>query len=311
MNTTKVYLVIVTYNAMKWVDKCFSSLRKSEIKCYPVVVDNCSKDETVAYIREHYPEVHLIVNEKNLGFGHANNQGIEYAYKEGCTHFFLLNQDAWIHQDTISKIVEIQNKYDFAIVSPIHLNGTGNKMDFGFFTSAIERNIDIVSDIVIGNMKSYYEVPFINAAAWSLSRRCIETIGGFDPIFFHYGEDNNYIQRLKYNNEKIVFVPNSYIHHDRGQNGGSNTYNKYEVLSLLLMTYSNINVPLISLSLNRIKFIVWLLKRFFEEMLKFHFSNCFYILRGYISFLGRLSYLRYSREQNRKIGANWLNLETR
>ncbi len=83
----KVFVVVVTYNAMKVVDRCFESLRQNAIPCFPVVVDNLSKDVTVKYIREHFPEVHLIANNENCGLGQVNNQGIEWAYRLGATLF--------------------------------------------------------------------------------------------------------------------------------------------------------------------------------------------------------------------------------
>ena len=86
MEKLNVYCIIVTYNAMKWLDKCLGSLRESTIPIHPVIIDN-SSDETVEYISTNYPEVHIIINDINRGFGQANNQGIEYAYKQGATHF--------------------------------------------------------------------------------------------------------------------------------------------------------------------------------------------------------------------------------
>ena len=204
-----VYIIIVTYNAMKWIDKCLNSIGQSNVKAEVVVVDNCSKDETLQFIKQKYPSVHIIENNENRGFGQANNQGIEYAYKQGGTHFFLLNQDAYLHEDTIEKLVAVQDKYDIALVSPIHLNGPGDMLDYRYYQKVIrnEDNIHYVSDVIFGNQKDYYPVFKITAAAWMLSRRCVEQIGGFDPIYFHYGEDGNYCQRLKYHKEQCVFVP--------------------------------------------------------------------------------------------------------
>ena len=133
MSHMKIYCIIVTYNAIKWIDKCLNSVCNSTVKANTVVVDNCSKDDTLSHIRKQYPWVDIIENSENRGFGQANNQGIEYAYKRGATHFFLLNQDAYLFQDALSILAEIQDKYNLDVVSPIHLNGLGTKMDSGFF----------------------------------------------------------------------------------------------------------------------------------------------------------------------------------
>ena len=68
MSATKIYVIIVTYNAMQWMDRCLGSLRLSSVPLTPVVIDNGSTDETVAYIRTHFPEAVLLPQEQNLGF---------------------------------------------------------------------------------------------------------------------------------------------------------------------------------------------------------------------------------------------------
>lgn len=251
----KVYVIIVTYNAMKWVDKCFTSLRDSTVKVYPVVIDNLSKDETVGYIKEHYPEVHIIENKENRGFGQANNQGIEYAYKQGATHLFLLNQDAWVNSDSIEKMVEIQDKYDLSVVSPIHLNGKGENLDFGFYRMAM---VDawqnkFLADISKNELKDYYIVGRINAAAWMLKRSTVEKLGGFNPLFFHYGEDVNYLYRMMYHKEQLAFVPTAFVCHDRERVGNQKMFEKRATISYLLNGYANINVPMFKPQWNRTK----------------------------------------------------------
>lgn len=310
MEMKKVYIIIVTYNAMKWVDRCLGSLRRSDIPCVPVVIDNLSKDETVSYVREHYPETHLIVNNENRGFGQANNQGIEWAYAQGATHFFLLNQDAWVKHDTIRILVEVQDKYDLAVVSPIHLNGSGDKMDSPFFSYVVmkQKNIVFVSDLMTGNLKDYYEVPVVNAAAWMITRRCIEKIGGFDPIFFIYAEDINYIFRLNYHRETIVIVPSAFIFHDRGIHGNSQVFNKRAVVSRLLTTYTNINEPRFHPCWKRIKLHLWHFKNAMLALVKLHFGEFKTIVNGYGLYLRVLPEVKRSREKNMQIGPNWLNL---
>lgn len=311
MKQAKVYIIIVTYNAMKWVDRCLGSLRESEVPCVPVIVDNLSKDETVFYIRERYPEVHLIVNNENRGFGQANNQGIEWAYTQGASHFFLLNQDAWVHPDTIGKLLEVQDRFGLAVVSPVHLNGLGDKMDSPFFSYVVtkQKNITFVSDLVTGSIKPYYEVAFVNAAAWMISRRCIEKIGGFDPIFFIYAEDSNYISRLRYHKEILAIAPSSFIHHDRGIHGDSQVYNKRAVVSRLLNTYTNINEPCFHPCWKRLKLHLWHFKNALLALLKLRFSEFNNVIQGYVLYFRAMPNVKKSREQNKKIGLNWLQTQ--
>jgi len=307
---TSIYCIIVTYNSLKWIDKCLNSLSESSVPVVPVVVDNNSKDGTVNYLTNNYPNVHLIENKENRGFGQANNQGIEYAYKQGCTHFFLLNQDAWVEPEAIEKLVNIQDKYNLALVSPLHMNGTGDKYDYSFFVKIVvdEINRDYVSDLFHHSLQPYYPVEKINAAAWMLSRKTIEKIGGFDPIYFHYGEDGNYCQRVHYHNGEVVFVPDSIIHHDRERQGNMRVYKKNEVLMWLLFYYTDVNSRFFRITREKVKLhaihFVSSIKLLFSLQLR-DFGQ---LMGGYINFIKRIPRVRKSMRTNRQIGHNWLNL---
>ena len=92
----KILTIIVSYNFEKWIDKCLGSLFSSEYPTEILVVDNCSKDNTVRIIKDKWKNVRLIESNSNLGFGKANNIGFEIAIKEKFDAVFLLNQDSWI-----------------------------------------------------------------------------------------------------------------------------------------------------------------------------------------------------------------------
>ena len=101
MKQSNIFFVIVTYNAMPWVDRCLESALNGTKSAEIVVVDNVSKDNTVEYIKANYPQVHLFPQTENLGFGAANNLGIRYALEQGADFVYLLNEDAWIEKNTL------------------------------------------------------------------------------------------------------------------------------------------------------------------------------------------------------------------
>ncbi len=75
----KIKAIIVTYNGLKWIDKCFSSLYKSETPLEIITIDNGSVDGSIDKIKKNFPQVEIIENGKNLGFGKANNIGLSMA----------------------------------------------------------------------------------------------------------------------------------------------------------------------------------------------------------------------------------------
>lgn len=234
----KIYFIIVTYNAMKWAERCFTSLRQSSVPLHSIVIDNGSTDGTQEYIKTHFPEVDFIQSDSNLGFGKANNIGIEKAYKEEADFFYLMNQDAWLYEDSLEKLLEAFNAYpnkdEIGIISPMHIDGSEKKLDI-FLDKYISYNCDktrLISDLYFQTLKPFYELDFINAAHWLLPRNTIETVGGFNPFFFHYGEDNEYVNRVHFHKKKVLLAPKSKVVHDGKQSLQKVDYNKYADLRI-------------------------------------------------------------------------------
>jgi N-acetylglucosaminyl-diphospho-decaprenol L-rhamnosyltransferase len=217
-----VFSVVITYNGSKWIDRCLGSLLKSTIPIKVIVIDNGSSDGTPEKVRQNYAQVEIIEAHQNLGFGKANNIGIKRAYEAGADHIFLLNQDAWMEPDAIEKLIDVASRHpEYGIISPVHLNGDRNAFDYGFLNYLCRNeNRDYLSDFYLKNneeLAEIYQLDFVNAAFWLLPRRTIETVGGFNPFFFQYGEDRDYVNRCRHFGLKVGFVPSAKAFHDRTQ----------------------------------------------------------------------------------------------
>jgi GT2 family glycosyltransferase len=214
-----VFSIIVTYNGMQWIDKCIQSLLEGSYKSQIIVIDNGSKDQTFSHIKKNYPSVKLISAGENLGFGQGNNVGLKMAIQDNADYVFLLNQDACIEKDCIIKLVNAQRENpEYGILSPVHLNGAGNDLDDHFLFYLHRSGIKELQQIRMEELlqqNNLIDIPFVNAAAWLISSSCLKKTGGFDPIFFHYGEDDNYGQRVLYNGFKIGILPTAKICHDK------------------------------------------------------------------------------------------------
>jgi len=210
-----VIAIVVTYNGERFIDRCLLSLLNCSLINHVIVVDNCSTDNTKMKVNRY--SVEKIYLTENIGFGAANNIGIKNAIRNKADYIFLLNQDAWIEKNTIRYIVEMfDRKPEYGIMSPIHVSVSGNKLDYMFSKCLCPDNTpDYYSDLYGGNLKKVYETKFTNAAAWMISSECIKKIGGFDPIFFLYGEDEEFAMRTRRNGFKIGIVTDAIIYHDR------------------------------------------------------------------------------------------------
>jgi len=304
----KVYFIIVTYNAMKWVERCFTSLRQSSVPVHTVVIDNGSTDGTQEYIKTHFPEMNFIQSETNLGFGKANNIGIEKAYKEGADFFYLMNQDAWLYEDSLEKLLEAYNIYpdknEIGIISPMHVDGSEKKLDI-FLDKYISYNCDktrLISDLYFQTLKPSYELDFINAAHWLLPRDTVETVGGFNPFFFHYGEDNEYVNRVHFHKKKILLAPKSKVIHDGKQSLQKVDYNKYADLRIET-NIMNPNLPN-ALQLEKKALIQSAVKNF----ILFNFKKAKKILGKYQDISKKSTVLQEARIKTSKKGATFLKI---
>lgn len=205
-----VLVIIVSYNFMPWIDRCLDSLRQSQLKADVMVIDNASVDATVATVRKRYPEVKLVVNKANLGFGRANNIGMKYALDHGYDGVLLLNEDAWVNPDVIGHLSSLAVRHpEYGILSPVHLTGSGKTLEHGFATYA---HLQSTADLPDGEV---VDAGFIDAAIWYLPMGSIRRVGMFAPLFYHYGEDKDYCNRMAFHGLKVGYVPSVFGFHDR------------------------------------------------------------------------------------------------
>lgn len=258
---------------MKWIERCLQSVRQSTIHMTPLVIDNQSTDGTVQYIQTHFPEVILLPQDKNLGFGQANNRGIEYALSHNATHVLLLNQDAYIAADAIDKLL----KHDDGkhLLTPIHMNGDGSHIDDNFYRNTILAALasnNMLNDALIGRgIATTYDIDYVNAACWLLPVSIVRQVGGFNPIFFQYGEDNNYIQRIHFHLFGIRLVTDTFIYHDRKKHGQEALYQKGAIYRKLLLIRTDINLTAKERWFTRCKVCMQELGR---SILKHYFLAC-------------------------------------
>mgnify|MGYP001545944239 CR=1 FL=1 len=231
----KLFAVIVTYNGLRWIDRCLSSLQNTNGSIHSVVIDNGSTDGTVEAVQARFPEVELVRSERNLGFGQANNIGLRMALERNADHVFLLNQDAWVTPSTIGQLVRhAERDPRYGVLSPMHRNGAGDALELDFSTYIVPGKCpDLYSDIALDRLRDQtYPVEFVNAAAWLISRKCLTTVGGFSPSFFHYAEDDNYVDRMRYHKLLVGIVPTTWVHHDRVHNSENPFFTDPKALSV-------------------------------------------------------------------------------
>ena len=183
-----ILFILVTYNAMRWLPDVVESLEASG--CGDVwAVDHGSTDGTWEWL-VHHLDSDARVRAPNQGFGRGNNRGLRVAQARGYRYVYLVNQDARVEPEGVRKMFEWMEarQDDVLVLSPVHQNWGGTKPYPHF-----ERYY--APDWRDHNQP--FRVKFINAAAWLMSMRTLRAVGGFNPIFFMYGEDEEWGARLR------------------------------------------------------------------------------------------------------------------
>lgn len=214
----RILVIVVTYNGMKWVDRCLGSIRRSVMPADVIVIDNGSVDGSCEYIRTNYPEVRLHCTGENFGFGKANNIGFEIAVREGYDYVYLLNQDAWVFPDTFSSLVTaMEADRSYGVLSPMQMAADSDRPDPRFQRRCPEAALNDWKNLRTGASVTpkIYEVKFVMAAHWMISRACLLKVGGFSPSFSHYGEDDNYLHRARYHQFRCGILSVASAIHDR------------------------------------------------------------------------------------------------
>lgn len=243
-----IFAIIVTYNAMRrsWIGHCLRSLEASSVPVTAIVVDNGSTDGTRSFVPHAFPHAVWLPQERNLGFGQANNIGLRYALEHHGDYILLLNQDATLAADAIENMLPLCSPS--TLLSPLHLNGDGTGFDASF-RSCLKGSDSLLLDdlLVTKHLKASYPGPsrqsklVIPAACWFFSADVVRLVGGFNPLFFHYAEDENFMSRAHYHHVEMLFSPRATMCHDRETHGSKEVFLRHHTRRLLLLIATDIN----------------------------------------------------------------------
>lgn len=210
-----VSIVVVSYNGRRFLGKCLASVFQQDYPSYEVVlVDNASCDGTVEFVEHEFPQVRVIRNTTNLGFGQANNMGASRTTGE-CLAF--LNQDTVVQPDWLTKLVAALEECRGAALAtpkilvmtdPNTISACGIQTHYTGFTSCRGAGQPAQS------FNKTEVVDAISGAAFVLKRSVFEEIGGFDGTFFLYMEDIDLSWRARLAGYKCLCVESSVVYHD-------------------------------------------------------------------------------------------------
>ena len=221
-------VVIVSYNAMPWIERALESVRGRET----VVVDHGSTDGTVAFVRERFPGV-VVVEEENLGLAFGWNTGV--ARTTGA-YVLLLNADAWMHAGALEELIAFADSHPrAAVVAPRLHNpdGTLQRSVRGYPTLwRVATEYLFLRKLAPGTraLNAFYaggfahdrplEAEWIMGAAWLVRREAIDEVGPADDGFFLFSEETDWAYRFRRAGWEVWFDPAAVATHVYGGSHG-------------------------------------------------------------------------------------------
>jgi N-acetylglucosaminyl-diphospho-decaprenol L-rhamnosyltransferase len=227
-----VTVVVVTWNALPWLEQCLDSVRGHDI----VVVDHGSTDGTLDFVREHHPEVRIIEQE-NKGMGGGNNAGMRIAQGRW---FFLLNSDAWVLGDGLERLVAHGDANPgAAVVGPRLLNTDGTLQrsvraeptlwrlatEYLFIRKLAPRST-LLNPLYVGGFAHdrAVEADWLYGPALLVRREAAGSVGLFDEDFFMFSEEVDWMTRFRQAGWTVLFTPEAEVVHVGGASHGGTMY---------------------------------------------------------------------------------------
>lgn len=229
---SEVAAVVVTYDALPWIERCLDSLRGVET----VVVDNGSRDGTVAFVRERFPAVRVLESE-NRGLAAGWNLGVRATAGR---YVLLLNPDAWLLEGALERLVACaEARPRAAVVGPRLLDpdGTLQRSVRGFptlwrlateylFLRKLAPRSRALNAFYAGGFDhdELREAEWLMGACLLLRRAAIEEVGPADEDFFLFSEETDWCYRFRRAGWEVVFCPAAECVHVGGAAHGGRLY---------------------------------------------------------------------------------------
>jgi len=228
MNEVTLSIIIVNWNTCEITRNCLTSVRDhvEGFNYEVIVVDNASSDSSVEMIRAEFPDVRLIVNDSNLGFGRANNIGMRLARGR---YFFLLNSDTVVFDDSVQRLVAFMEAGPGIGIAGCKLlfedrTLQGSCSRFPSIKLALLEDLMLYKfmsrrrqgEVLLGGYWEHDQTRDVDAvwgAAMLVRREVFDQTSGFDERIFMYGEDLEWCMRVCDLGWRITFAHDCRIVH--------------------------------------------------------------------------------------------------
>ena len=220
----KVSAAIVTFNGYDKARQAVETLlvHTVGVQLTIYIVDNASSDGTAERLRDEFPEIVVIENKENYGFGYGHNTVLDVLDSD---YHLIVNPDILIDRDVVSELVlYLEDNDDVGIVTPKILNLDGSDQELPkrkpVVAALVGRRIlkkQLIKQVEYYQMKDrnlseIQQIEFATGCFFMIRTNLFKQLGGFDTRFFLYYEDIDISGRVL-KTKKIIYYPDTYVYH--------------------------------------------------------------------------------------------------
>jgi len=227
LRMSDVSIIIVNWNTKEFLLSCMKLVfeKGQGISREIIVVDNGSRDGSANEIKRVFPSIHLIENEKNLGFARAVNQGLRMASGR---YLLLLNPDTRVKHGAIKQLLSFMDfHFETGVAGAQLLNSDGSKQNsIANFPSLATELLNkrflrwLFPKQFPGKERNYsepVEVDSVIGACMMVRREALDQVGFLDEDYFLFLEETDWCYRMKRAGWKIYHVPQAEVYHFQGK----------------------------------------------------------------------------------------------
>lgn len=201
-----VYFIVLNYCSYEDTIQCMKTIKNISYPNYKLlIIDNNSLDGSGKKLSQQIPKEEFIQLPKNTGYAGGNNYAIKMAIKSGADYVFIVNPDIRFLPDSITDYINIMEKNPkIGALNPVQIGAfDGGSIDKRFKESVLNF---LAEKKIVDNLGKnlLLEVKTLFGASLLISSHAIKKAGGFDPLYFAYGEEKDLCRRLKYHGFKLA-----------------------------------------------------------------------------------------------------------
>lgn len=242
MGEETLFVIVLNWNGERVIEPCLRSLRSVKgVDLNIIVVDNDSGDTSPDIVRREFPDVELIVNDRNLLFAEGNNVGVRMAIERGGTYILLLNNDTVVDPDFALRMIEAMRENPSAgVIGPqIRYFDDPDRIWYGggeFHPLLwIPRHRDI-RRLYTEVSREAGETSYVTGCALMFRGELARHIGLLDPSYGMYCEDVDFCLRAKEKGWKCRYEPSAIVWHKVSASSGGG-FTPYKMEHRLSSTY--------------------------------------------------------------------------